>query len=100
MQKSPQHRAVDNYRDRLSRRGLARFEVVGRESDRGLLRTIARQLADEGAAAQKLRAVLRDVMGSPQAGKGQIFAALRRSPLVGAELHLDRPFEEGREIDL
>ena len=45
-------RAVENYRSRLSDRGLARFEVVGRETDRGLLRAIARRLADDGDEAE------------------------------------------------
>ncbi|MFV3130997.1 hypothetical protein ACM9HJ_25430 [Niveispirillum sp. KHB5.9] len=31
---------------------------------------------------------------------GAILAALRRSPLVGAELDLSRPWNEGRKIDL
>ena len=32
--------------------------------------------------------------------KGAIYEALRRSPLVGADLDLTREFEAGREIDL
>jgi hypothetical protein len=32
--------------------------------------------------------------------KGGILATLRRSPLVGAELKMERPFETGRKIDL
>jgi hypothetical protein len=31
---------------------------------------------------------------------GGILVALRRSPLVGADLDLSRPREEGRKIDL
>ena len=32
--------------------------------------------------------------------KGGIYAALRRSPLIGANLNLTRPFNPGRKIDL
>ena len=32
--------------------------------------------------------------------KGGILAALRRSPLVGADLDFSRPREEGRKVDL
>jgi hypothetical protein len=32
--------------------------------------------------------------------RGGVLAALRRSPLVGAELDLTRPVLDGREIDL
>jgi hypothetical protein len=31
--------------------------------------------------------------------KGGILAALRRSPLVGADLDLTRPREEGRKVE-
>ena len=42
-------------RRRLSERGLARFEVLGRESDRELIRTQARRLSEEGPRADRLR---------------------------------------------
>jgi len=49
---------------------------------------------------------LRNVGTSPalrdgEATKGRnILAALRRSPLVGADLDLSRPHEKGREVEL
>lgn len=95
-----QKRAVQNYRSRLGERGLARFEVLGRDSDRDLIRSLARRLAEETPEAAELRAVVdRAVMGEPPR-KGGILAALRRSPLVGAELDLTRPSEEGREVEI
>lgn len=95
-----QKRAVQNYRSRLGERGLARFEVLGRDSDRDLIRSLARRLAEETPEAAELRAVVdRAVMGEPPR-KGGILAALRRSPLVGAELDLTRPREEGREVEI
>ena len=41
-----QKRAIKNYRSRLSKRGLARFEVLGLTADRGLIRSLARRLAE------------------------------------------------------
>ena len=95
-----QKRAIQNYRSRLSERGLARFEVLGRDADRDLIRSLARRLAEEGPDAAHLRAVVsRTIAGEPPR-KGGILAALRRSPLVGADFDLTRSREEGRKVDL
>lgn len=97
---SSQKRAIQNYRTRLSKRGLARFEVLGRNADRDLIRTLARRLAEDGPEASRLRtAVSRTIAGDPPR-KGVVLAALRRSPLVGADLDLTRPREEGRDVDI
>lgn len=94
-----QKRAIRNYRARLEARGLARFEVLGREGDRELIRSLARRLAEDSPDAARLRAaVSKGVAGEPPR-KGSILAALRRSPLVGADLDLNRPFEEGRKVE-
>lgn len=95
-----QKRAIQNYRSRLTERGLARFEVLGLDTDRDLIRSLARQLAEEGPEAARLRAsVSRSMAGEPPR-KGGILAALRRSPLVGADLDLARSREEGRKIEI
>jgi hypothetical protein len=95
-----QRRAIQNYRSRLSERGFTRFEVLARESDRELIRSLARRLADDTPEAAQIRSVVdRAIQGEPPR-KGGILAALRRSPLVGADLDLSRPREEGRKIDL
>jgi hypothetical protein len=97
---SSQRRAIRNYRSRLSKRGLARFEVLGRNSDRDLIRSLARHLAEDGSEASRLRAIIsRSVAGEPPR-KGGILAALRRSPLVDADLDLARPREEGRKVEI
>jgi len=36
-----QKRAIDNYRKRLNQRGMARFEVLGLNTDRELIRSLA-----------------------------------------------------------
>jgi RES domain len=42
-------RAPQNDRTRLGERGIARFEVLGREADLDLIRARARRLAEEGS---------------------------------------------------
>lgn len=97
---SSQKRAIQNYRSRLGERGLARFEVLGRDADRDLIRSLARRLSEDTSEASALRAtVAKSIAGEPPKAGG-ILAALRRSPLVGADLDLSRPHEEGRKVDL
>jgi hypothetical protein len=97
---SSQKRATKNYRARLSERGLGRFEVVGLTGDRDLIRALARRLAEKGPASSRLRiAVSQSVAGEPPK-RGGILAALRRSPLVGADLELTRRREAGRKVDI
>jgi len=59
-----QKRALRNYRSRLAKRGMARFDAANEPS------------------------------------KKTILAALRRSPLVGADLDLTRSHKTGRKIGL
>jgi hypothetical protein len=98
--KNSQTRAIQNYRSRLSERGLARFEVLGRGGDRQLIRSLARRLAEDDVAASRLRAVLGQAMTDQSTAKGGILAALRKSPLVGSDLDLSRARENGRKVDL
>jgi transposase len=95
-----QKRALQNYRSRLSKRGIARFEVLGLESDRELIRSLARQLAESGPKASQLRAAVRGTVGGGQPKRGSILAALRRSPLVGADLDFKRSRGSGRKVRL
>lgn len=95
-----QKRALQNYRSRLAERGLARFEVLGRDADRDLIRSLARRLAEDGPDASQLRAAVSQTIAGEPPKPGGILTALRRSPLVVADLDLSRPFEEGRKADL
>ena len=100
MDNSAQKRALRNYRSRLVKRGMARFEVLGLDADRDLIRSLAKRLAEDDSEAARIRAaVSRTVAGEPPR-KGGILAALRRSPLVKADLNLARPRETGRKVDL
>jgi len=79
---------------------LARFEVLGRDTDRDLIRSLAKRLAEDTPEASELRAtVSKSISGEPPR-KGGILAALRRSPLVGADLDLARPREDGRKTEI
>jgi hypothetical protein len=95
-----QKRAIRNYRSRLSERGLARFEVLGLDRDRDLIRSLARRLAEGGSEAADIRATIAQTISGEPPRTGGIVAALRRSPLVGADLDLNRSHDGGREIDL
>ena len=100
MTNAAQQRANKNYRARLEQRGFKRFEVMALESDRELLRTLARRLAEDGKEADQTRAAVKALVASGSPKRGWILAALRRSPLVGADLDLSRPRIEGRRVDL
>ena len=100
MSDSSQRRATDRYRRRLAKRGLARFEVLGRDADRELIRSLAKRLAEDGPQADRLRTVVRHGVADEPPRRGGILEALRRSPLVGEDVVPPRPFDPGREVDL
>lgn len=66
---------------------------MGNGTKRRPLRSFRRRLGKRGAA------VGRSIAGEPPQ-KGGMLAALRRSPLVGADLNLTRSREAGRSVDL
>jgi len=95
-----QRRAVESHRRHLRQQGLDRFEVRGLESDKGLLRAVARRLASGDAASVDLRTRIEATVGPTPNARGGIMSALRRSPLVGADLNLTRGTTSGRDVDL
>jgi len=100
MADTAQKRAIRNYRTRLGKRGMARFEVIGLDADRDLIRSLARRLAENDPDAARIRAAVSQTITGEPPGKGGILAALRRSPLVGADLDLARSRDTGRKVDL
>ncbi len=100
MATAAQQKANRNYRARLEQRGFKRFEVMALETDRELLRTLARRLAEDGPEADRARAAVRELVVDEPPKPGGILAALRRSPLVGADLDLSRARVDGRRVDL
>jgi hypothetical protein len=100
MGSSAQKRALRNYRTKLVKRGMARFEVLGLDADRDLIRSLARRLAEDDPDARRIRATVSQTVAGEPPKKGGILAALRRSPLVGADLNLTRSHDAGRKVDL
>jgi hypothetical protein len=100
MGNTAQKRALRNYRSRLVKRGMARFEVLGLDADRDLIRSLAKRLAEDDPEATRIRAAVSLTIASEPPKKGGILAALRRSPLVGADLNLTRSHETGRKVEL
>jgi len=68
--------------------------------DRELIRSVAKRLASEGPEASMLRDAIRRSMTQNPAKTGGVLAALRRSPLVGADLAFERPRIEGRKVSM
>jgi len=100
MGKSAQKRALESYRSRLVERGIVRFELQALETDKDLIRTLARRLTEESPDAGHLRRAIQQAVSGEPPKPGGILGALRRSPLVGADLDLTRAREEGRDVEL
>ena len=100
MTNTAQKRALKRYRKRLTERGMARFEVLGRITDRELIRSLARRLADRSPEVTQIRTTLRRAILDKPQRKGGILSALRRSPLVGADLEVTRSIADDRKAHL
>lgn len=100
MADSAQKRALENYRRRLTEQGLARFEVLGLDADRDLIRAVAKRLAENDTQATHLRIALQRDTAAEAPQKGGILAALRNSPLLGVDLDVKRERSPGRRVDL
>jgi hypothetical protein len=74
-----------------------RFDVLGHDADRDLIRSLARRLAEDSPDSARLLAAFNQTIAGEQPKHSSILAALRRSPLVGTDLDLSRPNEAGRK---
>ena len=88
MSDTSQRRAIKKYRSRLAERGMARFEVFGRDADRKLVCSFVKRLAEDGPEADRLRAAVSQSIAGEPPRKGGILEALRRSQLAGADASL------------
>jgi hypothetical protein len=79
---------------------MARFEVLALDADRELIRSLAKRLAGDGPDSARIRATVRSALAGEQSRTGGILDALRRSPLVGAELNLGRQLTPARRVEL
>lgn len=100
MTSKSQKRAIQNYRERLDKRGLARFEVLAPDGDRELFRELASRLSKNDGKASEIRTSIKKTIAGKSSSKGGILAALRRSPMVGADLNLKRERTSGRKVSL
>jgi len=76
-----QARALTNYRKRLSKRGLARFEVLGLDSDRELVRAFARRWLRTTQRPRRFEPPC-EPKSRPMPSEGRILAMLRSWPLA------------------
>ena len=88
-------RAINRFRKRLKRLGMARVEVNVRKDHALLVRNLVRALSSP-EQEQTARALLREHFGSRQA-EG-LKALLAAAPLEGIDLSRERDF--GRDVDL
>jgi hypothetical protein len=95
-----QKKAIQNHRKRLRGRGLSRFEVQGRTSDKQLLRDLARKLAEDSSEAANVRKAVESAVTDRKENVGGIWQALRKSPLVGGSVEFERLRAKPRELDL
>ncbi len=95
-----QKRAVARYRQKITKQGLARFEVIAPARDKDLIRDLARRLAAEGPEAAQLRETLAPAPPPGESSGGRLWDMLRNSPLVGADLDFSRPVVRPRPLKL
>lgn len=100
MTSAAQRKAIQTHRKRLRHRGLSRFEVQGRTSDKQLLRDLARKLAEDSSEAANVRKVVESAVADTNENEGGIWQALRRSPLVEAGVEFERLRAKPRELEL
>ena len=90
-----QRKAVNRFRKRLKRQGMARVKINVRKDDAVLVRNVVRALSSP-EQEQTARALLREHFGSRRT-EG-LKALLASAPLEGLDLSRERDF--GRDVDL
>ncbi len=92
---------VARHRKKVATSGAKRVEVTVPSCDAPLVRAIAGALRSGGEEAQRIRESLQPMLSVPRARTGQeLVAFFRASPLVGAELQIERDRSAGRSVDL
>jgi transposase len=95
-----QKRALKSYRNRLQSLGIARFEVLGLEIDRDLIRSLAKQLTQNDSEARRLRSEIKRNLSGDSRRRGGLLAVLQLPALEGLELEITRPLDPGRDVTL
>lgn len=92
---------VARHRKTVTTRGSRRVEVTVPSGDALLVKAIAGALRSGGEEAKRIRESLAPMLSVPRAKTGpELVAFLRASPLVGANLEIERDRSTGRSIDL
>jgi len=92
-----QKKAVDEYRKRQKEKGIVRVEINIPETDKPLIRDVAKGLRSGGETADKIRAAMKSAL-NPYAGMG-LKELLENAPPF-EDLDLERSTETGRDIEL
>jgi len=92
---------VARHRKKVATSGSKRIEVTVPSRDAPLVKAIAGALRSGGEEAKRIRESLQPMLSAPRAKTGpDLVAFLRASPLVGAELQIERDRSTGRSADL
>jgi hypothetical protein len=92
---------IVRHRRRVQAEGAKRVEVTVPSRDAPLVKAIAGTLRSGGDEAQRLRGSLQPLLSIPRAKTGQeMVAFFRSSPLVNADLKIERDRSTGRSTDL
>ena len=105
MVKEPPHEGsktrVARHRVRAVVEGLRRVEVTVPADDSGLVKAVASVLRAGGDDATRVREAFASVTSMEPVRTGRdLVAFLRRSPLVGEDLAVERDRTTGRSVDL
>lgn len=80
-----QAKASRNYRKRLGAKGMQRFEVVGRVTDKTLLRALAAEIANDTEQSEKLR---RELMKAVNPANNGVLSVFDRPEIRGLDLQV------------
>ena len=99
--KTQQASRVSRHRKRTSTGGAKRVEITVPVRDASLVKAIAGALRAGGEEAELIRRSLQQKLTPPRAKTGaELVAFLRASPLVDADLTIERDHFTGRSADL
>ena len=92
---------VARHRKKAAISGAKRVEVTVPSPDAPLVKAIAGALRSGGEEAKRIREALEPMLSVPRAKTGkEMVAFFRASPLVGAELEIERDRSAGRSANL
>lgn len=99
MSNAAQKIANQNYRKRLSSKGVSRWEVQGLENDKDISRALLKALAKNDNAANEFRQKIQDFVGVKERTGSDLVAALRKAALGGVDLDIIRENDGFRKVD-